>query len=135
MPIIRRDVIAGLLEARHGRTALGAWTGDRLVGMGNACATDAAGPDRCVELALLVEDDHQGQGIGTRLAQELVGAASRSGAKDFLVLTLPDNQAMERIVRGMADVLRTDGAHDTVTFRFTVPDPVAPTADLDVIRG
>jgi GNAT superfamily N-acetyltransferase len=135
MPIIRRDVIAGLLEARHGRTALGAWTGDRLVGMGNACATDAGGPDRCVELALLVEDDRQGQGIGTRLAQELVGAASRSGAKDFLVLTLPDNQAMERIVRGMADVLRTDRAHDTVTFRFTVPDPVAPTADLDIIRG
>lgn len=121
MPTIRRDVIAGLLEAEHGRIALGAWIGDRLVGMGNGCPSDAGDLDGCVELALLVEDDYQEQGIGTRLAHELVSVASRSGATDFLVLTLPENQTMEQIVRRVAHAVRTGRDHDTVTFRFTVP--------------
>lgn len=121
MRIIRRDVIAPLLEAERGRIALGAWIDDRLVGMGNACPTDAASPGGCVELALLVEDVHQGQGIGTRLARELVAVASRSGVNDFLVLTLPENRAMARIVRRLAHAVRTDRDHDTVSFRFTGP--------------
>lgn len=121
MPTIRRDVIAGLLEAEHGRIALGAWIGDRLVGMGNGCPSDAGDLDGCVELALLVEDDYQEQGIGTRLAHELVSVASRSGATDFLVLTLPENQTMEQIVRRVAHAVRTGRDHDTVTFRFTAP--------------
>lgn len=127
MPTIRRDVIAGLLEAEHGRIALGAWIGDRLVGMGNGCPSDAGDLDGCVELALLVEDDYQGQGIGTRLANELVSVANRSGATDFLVLTLPENQAMEQIVRRVAHAVRTDRDQDTVTFRFTVPVASAAT--------
>lgn len=135
MPTVRRDVIAGLLEGAHGRIALGAWIGDRLVGMGNGCPRDAGDLDGCVELALLVEDDHQGQGIGTRLAHELVSLASRSGATDLLVLTLPENQAMERIVRHIADAVRTDRDHDTVTFRFTVPSSSAATVTPGVRRS
>lgn len=133
-PTIRRDVIAGLLDSRHGRIALGAWIGDQLVGMGDGCSTDARGLDGCVELALLVEDGHQGQGIGTRLAHELVAVSSRSGGNDFLVLTLPENEAMERIVRRIAHALRNERDHDTVTFRFMDPAPDAATGRTVAIR-
>lgn len=121
MRVIRRDVIAPLLEVGHGRIAIGAWIDDRLVGMGNGCPTDDGSHGSCMELALLVEDDHQAQGIGTRLAHELVAITSRSGWNDFLVLTLPENRAMARIVRSIAHGLRTDRDHETVSFRFTGP--------------
>ena len=47
MPTIRRDDIAGLLEAEHGRIARAAWIGDRLVGMGaprRSRGSDRPGP-------------------------------------------------------------------------------------------
>jgi predicted N-acetyltransferase YhbS len=119
MPTVRRDIITRLLEAGHGRVALGAWLGGRLVGMGNGCPVDAAHGGTTVELAALVEDAHQGQRIGTRLMQELVRTSCRSGTSQFVVITLPDNRAMARIVRRLGQDVRTDFDPETVTFTFT----------------
>lgn len=83
---------------------------------------------------LLVEDDHQGRGMGTCLAQELLTVSTRGGGNDFVVLTLPDNQMMERIVRRIAHAVQTDRNHETVTFRFSVPAPATQMVRADTTR-
>jgi GNAT superfamily N-acetyltransferase len=124
MPTVRRDVIAPMLEPGHGQVALGAWLQGRLVGMGNGCPVDAADGGTCVELAALVEDTHQGQGIGTHLVRELVSTWSRNGRSQFVVITLPDNRAMARIVRRLGQDVRTEFDPDSVTFMFTGSVPL-----------
>lgn len=52
---------------------------------------------RTAELALSVEPDWQGKGIGTLLFSRLVTAAQNRGVKSFRVLFLNENKRMQRI--------------------------------------
>lgn len=119
MPTVRRDVIAPLLEVGQGRVALGAWVEGRLVGMGNGCPVDTANGGTSVELAALVDDAHHGHGIGTHLVHELVSTWCRTGRSQFVVITLPGNRAMARIVRRLGQDVRTYFDSESVTFTFT----------------
>lgn len=122
MPTVRRDIVAPLLEAGHGRVAVGAWLDGRLVGMGNGCPADTRSGGTAVELAVLVEDTYQGRGIGTQLVRELVDICSEPGGRtEFVVITFPDNRAMARIVRRIGHDVRTDLDADNVTFTFSGP--------------
>ena len=126
MPTVRRDIVAPLLEAGHGRVAVGAWLDGRLVGMGNGCPADTRSGGTAVELAALVEDTYQGRGIGTQLVRELVSICCHpEGRTEFVVITLPDNRAMARIVRRIGQDVRTDLDSDNVMFSFSGPISVA----------
>ncbi|WP_050742258.1 GNAT family N-acetyltransferase [Symbiobacterium thermophilum] len=57
--------------------------------------------EECAEIALLVRDDCQGEGIGTALGQELVEAARERGFTRLVAYMLAENQAMRRIIRGL----------------------------------
>lgn len=127
MPISRSDVLLPLLDVERGRIALGAWIGDRLVGMANACPS-GADADACWELAVLVEDDHQRQGIGTRLVREVISAGAARGTKRFIVVTLAGNRAMICIVRRIAPDALVERDGDIVTLRFSNPAPAGAAA-------
>lgn len=58
------------------------------------------------DLAVVVADAWQGQGIGTRLLAALADAATRAGVEGFAVLTLPDNQAALRLLRRLVPETR-----------------------------
>lgn len=116
MPTIRRDVIAPLLDAAHGRIAVGAWIGGRLVGVANGCPVRPDGTG--LELAVLVEDAHQGHGIGTQLVRELVAVAAVRGTDEYVIVTFPQNLAMRRIVQRVGNGIRMDWEGDTVVLRF-----------------
>jgi RimJ/RimL family protein N-acetyltransferase len=57
-------------------------------------------PEPTAEPGILVEDGHQGQGIGRRLWQELQQHAQTAGIRSLRLLTHPNNQRMARLVEG-----------------------------------
>jgi RimJ/RimL family protein N-acetyltransferase len=49
------------------------------------------------EVAFLIDDAHQGLGIGSRIFKHLVGIARESGITHFEAEVLPSNTAMLRV--------------------------------------
>lgn len=76
------------------------------------------------EVALVVDDRWQGQGLGTLLFEELLRAADARGIRRFRALVLADNRGMPSIIeragavverradRGVVDVVFTRAAED-----------------------
>jgi acyl-CoA synthetase (NDP forming)/RimJ/RimL family protein N-acetyltransferase len=67
--------------------------GDALVAIGRY---DRIAPDEA-EVAFVVEDAHQGRGIGSVLLEHLAAAAAEHGIRRFVAEVLPENGAMMRI--------------------------------------
>jgi GNAT superfamily N-acetyltransferase len=98
----------------RGGTVL-AWEGDELVAHG---VWVRVGPSRVAEVALVVRDSHQRQGIGTVLAERLVDAAGAAGVERIQAFSAAHNRAVARMVaHGAPDAERErDGV--TVTYSF-----------------
>lgn len=74
---------------------------------------------RSVEVAVTVEPEWQGQGIGTELVRRVVTVARNRGAASIFMLCLTDNRPMQAIARKLAGDLRfVDGE---VEVRIAVP--------------
>jgi acetyltransferase len=54
------------------------------------------------EVALMVDDAHQGQGLGTELMQRLVEIAQGEGLGHLQAMILQENQAMQQVCRKAA---------------------------------
>jgi GNAT superfamily N-acetyltransferase len=54
---------------------------------------------RQAEVALMVMDEYQGQGIGGLLLRHLIGIARARGVQEFVAMVLPDNAAMLKVFR------------------------------------
>ena len=93
---------------------------DRIVGGGRYLRIGAAGDGGHAEVAFLVDDDHQGLGIGSRLFRHLVAIARASGIKLFEADVLPAN-------RGMLQLFSRSGFPVT---RRSSPDAIHVTIDL-----
>ncbi|MBM6580821.1 GNAT family N-acetyltransferase [Microvirga sp. BT689] len=52
------------------------------------------------EVAFAIDDDHQGQGIGTALMHHLVDMARHAGLKQLIADVLPENTAMLKVFAG-----------------------------------
>jgi RimJ/RimL family protein N-acetyltransferase len=55
------------------------------------------------ELAIVVNDDFQGQGMGADLIRRLADAAVQRGVRRFRATMLSDNLAIHRLLEGLAD--------------------------------
>ncbi len=62
---------------------------------------------RAGELALLVRDDHQGQGLGLALGRQLVALARARGLAELHGHCLPENRAALRLARRLGAPVRT----------------------------
>jgi GNAT superfamily N-acetyltransferase len=95
--------------------ALLAFFGDRLVAHG---LWVRVGARPVAEIALVVADSHQGQGIGTAVAGELIADLTTRGVDRVEVFASATNEAVTRMVARQApDAVRErDGA--TVTYGF-----------------
>lgn len=78
------------------RFALVAELGDELVAV--ARYDRLPGSDEA-EVAFLVEDAHQGRGLGSLLLEHLAAAATAAGIRRFVAETLPENQRMLQVFR------------------------------------
>jgi GNAT superfamily N-acetyltransferase len=57
------------------------------------------GEPQGAEVALLVRDDYQREGVGTALAAQLLQAARARGLAHLTAIYLPENIAIERLLR------------------------------------
>lgn len=80
----------------HGRVALVAELGDRIVGVARYDRESAA---ESAEVAFVVGDEDQGRGIGTVLLEHLAAAARERGITRFVAQTLAQNYRMLGVLR------------------------------------
>ena len=74
-------------------------------------APDTAVSDTA-EVAFLVEDAHQGQGLGSVLLEHIAAAARERGVRRFVAEVLPENRRMSKVFRDVgyrADQRYKDG--------------------------
>lgn len=70
---------------------------DRIVGDGRYLRTGASGAAPKAEVAFLIDDAHQGMGIGSRIFKHLITIARASGVTQFEAEVLPSNEDMLRV--------------------------------------
>jgi GNAT superfamily N-acetyltransferase len=112
------------------RLALIVLVGDRLVGVGRydrVVGTDEA------EVAFVVEDGYQHQGIGTLLADELARAARVQGIRTFVAETLAENVAMIEVFRGTGFPVESHFEEGVVKIAFPI-EPVPEYLDALALR-
>jgi len=113
----------------HDRVALGAWLGNDLVAIGRF---DRLSEDPTkAEVAFVVEDDHQGRGIGSVLLEHLADAGREVGIERFSAYVLAENRQMLRVFRdaGYDTESEADGSEISLEFDIARSDAV------DVIRS
>ncbi|MBK1788354.1 bifunctional acetate--CoA ligase family protein/GNAT family N-acetyltransferase [Prauserella cavernicola] len=79
----------------HSRVAFVALLGDDIVAVGRYEGLD----DDSAEVAFVVDDAHQGRGLGSILLEHLAAAASERGLRRFVAEVLAENSAMVRVFR------------------------------------
>ncbi|MEV4649334.1 GNAT family N-acetyltransferase [Saccharopolyspora sp. NPDC049357] len=78
------------------RIALVALLGDDIVAVGRF---DRLGEQKSAEVAFVVEDGHQGRGLGSILLEHLAAAAQERGLRRFVAEVLAENSTMVRVFR------------------------------------
>ncbi|MGH8920542.1 MAG: GNAT family N-acetyltransferase, partial [Actinomycetes bacterium] len=91
-----RDLVRFSTVDHHDRVAFAALLGDDIVAVGRYERLEQ-GPS--AEVAFLVDDRHQGRGLGSILLEHLAAAASESGLRRFVAEVLSENAAMVRVFR------------------------------------
>ena len=117
------------------RLALIAEVGDRLVAVGRYDRIPGLSE---AEVAFVVADALQHQGIGSLLLHRLAEAALANGITCFLAQTLVDNQSMIDVFMHSGYPVTSSSAHGTVSFRLPIDGatpPIGPGADIQVNGG
>jgi RimJ/RimL family protein N-acetyltransferase len=93
---------------------------DQIVGGGRYIRIDPSGTGQSAEVAFLIDDAHQGLGIGSRLFKHLVAIGRESGITQFEAEVLPSNAAMlglfARSGLPVAKTVTRDSVHVTIQF-------------------
>ncbi|OLZ48623.1 bifunctional GNAT family N-acetyltransferase/acetate--CoA ligase family protein [Amycolatopsis keratiniphila] len=94
--IPQRDLERFSVVDHHDRVAFVALLGDDIVAVGRYERLEQ-GPS--AEVAFVVDDAHQGRGLGSILLEHLAAAASESGLRRFVAEVLAENAGMVRVFR------------------------------------
>ena len=76
---------------------------------------------RKAEVALMVVDEYQGQGIGGLLLRHLIAAARASGIEELVAMVLPENAAMLKVFQkcGVPATIKRDSGVMHVTLQLS----------------
>src|SRR3712207_6239126 len=119
--IPERDLARFVNVDHRDREAFVVISGDRILAVGRY---DRLGPDSPdAEGAFVVEDAHQGRGIGSVLMEYLAAAATEVGITRFVAEVLPVNAAMLRVFSDFGYQVQRQYADGVVHLMF----PIAPT--------
>ena len=111
----RRAMLAEVL--RTAVALVGVAPGGSVVALANVAASESPGT---AELAVLVEDDWQGHGLGTALVRHLVAAARLLGFDAVEAVTLPSATWPDRALRLLGSTTTEKLPFGEVTSRLTL---------------
>src|SRR5947209_7092621 len=119
--IPERDLQRFVNVDHHDREALVVSSGGQLIAVGRY---ERLGPEADdAEVAFVVEDAHQGQGIGSVLLEHLAAAARNAGIRRFVAEVLPENGGMLRVFGDAGYTIARQYEDGVVHLAF----PIAPT--------
>jgi RimJ/RimL family protein N-acetyltransferase len=114
-----RDVQLRRLSGGHrGATLVAMSFEGEIIALGNVFP-DSPGDGTAAEVALIVEDAHQGRGLGTVMLRRMIQMAERLGFTSVVAVVLADNA-------GMLHLLETTGLAWTTTISAGVATMRAP---------
>jgi RimJ/RimL family protein N-acetyltransferase len=87
---------------------------DQIVGGGRYVRMEPSGAGQSAEVAFLIDDAHQGLGIGSRLFKHLVVIARESGITQFEAEVLPSNARMLKLFARSGLPVATTPTRDSV---------------------
>ncbi|HEY2950262.1 MAG TPA: GNAT family N-acetyltransferase [Micromonosporaceae bacterium] len=119
--IPERDLQRFVVVDHHDREAFVAALGDQLIAVGRYERLGPGSDD--AEVAFVVEDAHQGRGVGSVLLEHLAAAARDAGIQRFVAEVLPANGAMLRVFSDAGYQVKRRYADGVVHLDF----PIAPT--------
>ncbi|AGL20227.1 bifunctional GNAT family N-acetyltransferase/acetate--CoA ligase family protein [Actinoplanes sp. N902-109] len=119
--IPERDLERFVNVDHHDREAFVIVSGPRIMAVGRYERLGPESPE--AEVAFVVEDAHQGRGIGSVLLEHLADAAQRNGISRFVAEVLPQNHGMLRVFSDFGYQVRRKYADGVVHLSF----PIAPT--------
>ena len=123
-----RDLQLRRLSGGHrGATLVVTSADDRVVGLGNVFPDPDAEPDQpTAEIALIIEDAHQGQGIGHALLARMLELAPQMGFDHVVAHVLADNQAMRHLLQTTGLTWSTRITEGVAESRAALVDPDSP---------
>lgn len=89
--------------------------------VGVAELVQAAGDRSVAELALLVRDDYQREGLGLALGRMLHAIAQARGVRQLRIYTLPENVAIVRLVRRLGARYNVETRQGQLTIHINLP--------------
>lgn len=119
--IPERDLRRFVEVDHHDREAFVAELGGQIIAVGRYERLGPAATD--AEVAFVVEDAHQGRGVGSVLLEHLADAAREEGVTRFVAEVLPENGAMLRVFADAGYQVQRRYADGVVHLEF----PIAPT--------
>lgn len=96
-----------------------------IIGLGNVFP-ETPGDEHSAEIALLVEDDHQGRGVGTALLRHQLRTAERMGFAEVVGTVLADNAGMLHLLEATDLHWNSTVESGVVTMRAPLPANHAP---------
>jgi GNAT superfamily N-acetyltransferase len=129
-PQLSDSDVARFTQVDHDeRVALVATLHDELIGVVRFDRLEGTGD---AEVAFVVQDDHQGRGLGAVLLEHLAAAARERGVERFVADVLPTNRAMLTVFRSAGYEVSRDLAEGYVELAF----PIRQTGtSLEVMRS
>ena len=119
---IDREVLIEQLSPRPGGLTLVAMDGQTIAGHVAYYKSESEG----AEVGLIIRDDYQGRGLGTRLIESIAHAANARGITMFETIIGWNNTRMIRMVRNMGFPTSEKVEPDLIRIRFpTSIDPVS----------
>ncbi|WP_411431346.1 bifunctional acetate--CoA ligase family protein/GNAT family N-acetyltransferase [Actinokineospora spheciospongiae] len=110
----------------HSRVAFIALLGDEIIAVGRY---EGLPDGNSAEVAFVVEDDHQGRGLGSILLEHLAAAARERGLDKFVAEVLSDNAQMVRVFRDAGYVVSRAFDEGVLHLEFDI-DPTEASVEV-----
>ena len=110
-----------LSGGHSGATLVAVGDDGTVIGLGNVFP-ERPDDNECAEIAVLVEDAHQGEGVGTALLRRQLRIAGRMGFSEVVAVVLTENGAMTRMLERTGLDWTTRIEEGTSTMRARLAD-------------